>query len=101
MFASVVHIKPELFEKTKEHVKRMSEANAHPDIKSIPGFKAYYAFEDDGWITSVAIFEDEAGKEAWWEMCRRAYQDVWDEHVRPKGGTVKWSSGHVTHHKSA
>ena len=101
MFASVVHVKPESFEETKRHVQRMHEANEHPDIASIPGFKAYYAFEDDGWITSVAIFEDEAGKDAWWDMCKKAYKTVWEDHVKPVPGTVKWSSGHVTHHRSS
>jgi hypothetical protein len=101
MYASVVHVKPESFESTKGFVRNMGEKDEGPRIESIPGFKAYYAFEDDGWITSVAIFEDEAGKDAWWEMCKSAYKDVWQDHVKPVPGTVKWSSGHVTHHRSS
>lgn len=71
MFAAVTHVKTKSLGKVSDMAKKVDL----PDIKTVPGFIAYYTFigdEKDNY-TTIAVFEDMIGYEKWNDMCRDTF----------------------------
>jgi hypothetical protein len=81
-----------------EIVRRVNEGFV-PIIKQTPGFVAYYAFHaGENVITSVSVFDDEAGGE---ESTRRAADWVRQNLAQHVAGPPQITAGEVRAHATA
>ena len=98
MYAAVTHVK--LKEGSKKKVGELATKMDLPDIRTIPGFLAYYVVNEEGDdYTTIAVFEDPSGWHKWRDMSAGASSDF-AEHLLGSPSDVDVTAGHVVFSRS-
>jgi heme-degrading monooxygenase HmoA len=101
MYAAVTHVK--LKPNSKKEVGEMAMSMEVPDIRSIPGFVAYYVINEEGDnYTTISVFEDPSGWRKWKDMFRNASKDKdFRKHLLGGPEGVRATAGHVVFSRTA
>jgi hypothetical protein len=94
MYANITRVKVKDF----NNVKSAAVRKKTPDVTSIPGFVAYYVIPGKKSFTTVAIFKDSSGSDAWQNMCRQEFRDLKEHFEGPDA--VEVVAGHVLYSRT-
>lgn len=98
MYAAVTHV--QLKANGKRKVGEMAVSMELPDIRSIPGFVAYYVINEGGDnYTTVAVFEDPSGWRKWKEMSGKTSTEF-RKHLHGGPAGVTTTEGHVVYSRT-